>query len=163
MPHSAAPRLSTTALSWYVAPVAVKRVEPDEAAGLIGEGWSYLDVRSVPEFEQGHPEGAYNIPIMHSAGGRMQANPDFVAEVEAAFAKETRLVVGCKSGGRSLRAAEILTAEGYTDIIDMRGGFGGEHDPATGQVVCAGWQARELPVTTTAGAGRSYAELKKEG
>ena len=149
-------------MAWYVGVVSVKRIEPDEAAGLLAEGWSYLDVRSVPEFDQGHPEGAYNIPIMHAAGGRMQANPDFVVEVESAFPKDARLVVGCKSGGRSLRAAEVLTGQGYTDIVDMRGGFGGEHDPQTGQVSCAGWQARGLPVSAEAGADRDYNALKKE-
>ena len=141
--------------------MAIKRVEPDEAAGLVADGWSYLDVRSVPEFEQGHPEGAYNIPIMHAAGGRMQANPDFLAEVEAAFERDARLVVGCKSGGRSLRAAELLADQGYTSLVDMRGGFGGEQDPQTGQLSCAGWQSRGLSTSVTPLEGRGYDALKK--
>ena len=34
----------------------VKRVSPEEAQALMqDQGWAYVDVRSVPEFEQGHP------------------------------------------------------------------------------------------------------------
>ena len=32
-----------------------KRVTPTEAAQLMTEGWTYLDVRSIPEFEAGSP------------------------------------------------------------------------------------------------------------
>ena len=55
----------------------VKRVLPTEAAELLQQGWVYLDVRSVPEFDQGHPAGALNIPLLHVQGGRMAPNADF--------------------------------------------------------------------------------------
>lgn len=138
--------------------MSVKRVDPDEAARLVGSGWTYLDVRSEQEFSSGHPAGAYNIPIAHLSGGAMVANPDFAAVVEATFAPDSRLVIGCKSGGRSLRAAGQLVSMGYTELVDMRGGFGGERTPA-GQVAVEGWEARDLPVATTAEPGRSYLEL----
>ena len=83
----------------------VKRVLPAEAAELMKQGWTYLDVRSIPEFEQGHPAGAANIPLLHFQNGRMAPNPDFQRVVEATYPKDTKLVVGCKSGGRSLQAA----------------------------------------------------------
>ena len=39
--------------------MAVNRVSPEEARDLMDkEGYAYLDVRSVPEFEAGHPTGA---------------------------------------------------------------------------------------------------------
>jgi rhodanese-related sulfurtransferase len=136
----------------------VKRVTPAEAAGLIGEGWTYLDVRSIPEFDQGHPVGATNIPLLHFQGGRMAPNPTFQRVVEATFAKDSRLVIGCKSGGRSLQAAGVLAAAGYTQLIDVRGGFGGEHD-ALGRVTVAGWADAGLPVETSTEPGKSYAEL----
>ena len=136
----------------------VKRVMPAEAAGLLGEGWSYLDVRSIPEFEQGHPTGAANIPLLHFQGGRMAPNPEFQRVVEASFPKDSKLVIGCKSGGRSLQAAGLLAAAGYTNIVDLQGGFGGEHD-ALGRVGSPGWAGAGLPVATQAEPGKSYAEL----
>src|SRR5262252_6993513 len=81
-------------------PFMPKRVLPKEAAALLEEGWAYLDVRSIPEFEQGHPAGAANIPLLHFQNGRMAPNPDFTRVVEATFPKDAKIVVGCKVGGR---------------------------------------------------------------
>jgi rhodanese-related sulfurtransferase len=136
----------------------VKRVTPPEAAALLAEGWSYLDVRSIPEFEGGHPTGAANVPLLHLENGRMAPNPDFQRVVSANFAKDANIVVGCKAGGRSLQAAGLLEAAGYTSVIDMRGGFHGEHD-AMGRVACAGWAESKLPVETSAPAEKTYAAL----
>lgn len=139
----------------------VKRVTPPEAAALLAEGWSYLDVRSIPEFDSGHPPGSANVPLLHFAGGRMTPNADFQKVVEAVFPRDTKLVVGCKAGGRSLQAAALLEAAGYTSVVDMRGGFHGEHD-GFGRVSCAGWIASDLPVETAAPAEKTYAELSKK-
>jgi rhodanese-related sulfurtransferase len=136
----------------------VKRVTPPEAAALLAEGWSYLDVRSIPEFEGGHPAGAANVPLLHFDQGRMAPNPDFQRVVTANFAKDAKIVVGCKAGGRSLQAAGLLEAAGYTSVIDMRGGFHGEHD-GMGRVACAGWTESNLPVETSAPAEKTYAAL----
>jgi rhodanese-related sulfurtransferase len=136
----------------------VKRVTPPEAAALLAEGWSYLDVRSIPEFEAGHPTGAANVPLLHLENGRLAPNPDFQRVVTANFAKDAKIVVGCKAGGRSLQAAGLLEAAGYTSIIDMRGGFHGERD-AMGRVACAGWAESNLPVETSAPAEKTYPSL----
>src|SRR5688500_8454101 len=86
----------------------------------------YLDVRSIPEFQQGHPIRAVNIPILHFLPGMgMLPNQDFEKVVEANLSKNTRLVVGCKSGARSARACEILIAMGYTHVANDRGGVVG--------------------------------------
>ena len=53
----------------------VKRVTPTEAAALVNEGWIYLDVRSIPEFELGHPAGAVNVPLLHMPAGRWRPIP----------------------------------------------------------------------------------------
>ena len=106
----------------------VKRVTPVEAEALLQDGWTYLDVRSIPEFEASHPTGAANIPLLHMQGGRMAPNPDFQEVVTSSYPKDTKLVVGCKAGGRSLQAATLLEAAGYTNVVDMRGGFHGERD-----------------------------------
>lgn len=138
-----------------------RRVVPAEAAKLLEEGWQYLDVRSIPEFEGGHPAGALNVPLLHAQGGRMVPNPDFQRVVEANFPRQAKLVVGCKSGGRSAQAAALLEAAGYADVVDVRGGFHGERD-FMGRVTCAGWADEGLPVETAPRPGHSYAELEKK-
>jgi rhodanese-related sulfurtransferase len=136
------------------------RVIPEEAAKLIEQGYTYVDVRSIPEYEQGHPQGAKNVPFMHHEGGRMVLNAEFMQVMEKLFPKDSKLVLGCKSGGRSLQAATLLERIGYKNLVDMRGGFDGEMDPHTGQMGVPGWSRVGLPVETTT-AGGSYAELKK--
>jgi rhodanese-related sulfurtransferase len=132
----------------------VKRVDPEEAQRLVrDEGYAYVDVRSVMEFDDGHPEGAYNVPLLD--------NPDFVAVMEGLFAKDAKLVLGCKAGGRSLRAAGMLAGVGFTELIDQKAGYHGQSDPF-GRTVEQGWLAKGLPTSKTAAPGRSYAELKKK-
>jgi rhodanese-related sulfurtransferase len=138
----------------------VKRVTPIEADALLKEGWTYLDVRSIPEFEGGHPAGAANVPLLHMLGGRMAPNAAFQSVVEGNFAKDARIVVGCKVGGRSAQAAALLEAAGYTSVVDMRGGFHGERDNF-GRVAVAGWAESGLPVETNAAPEKTYAELEK--
>lgn len=92
----------------------------------------------------------------------MAPNADFQRVVEAALPKETRLVVGCRSGQRSLQAAALLEAAGYAQVVDMRGGFAGERD-MFGRVSVAGWAEAGLPVATKPEPGNSYLELEKTG
>lgn len=139
----------------------VKRITPPEAATLLQEGWSYLDVRSIPEFEQGHPPGAANVPLLHFQNGRMAPNGDFQRVVEANFPKDAKIVVGCKAGGRSLQAATMMEAAGYTSVVDMRGGFHGESD-SFGRVSVAGWAAAGLPVEAEAPPEKRYEGLAKK-
>ena len=53
----------------------------------------------------------------------MEPNRDFVAVMSSAFAKDAKLVLGCKGGGRSMRAANVLVQQGFTNVIDQRAGF----------------------------------------
>ena len=120
----------------------------------------YLDVRSVPEFEAGHPTGAYNIPLLNMGPGGMKPNPDFLQITQATFATDTKIVVGCKAGGRSKRAAEAMIAAGYTQIVDQRAGFEASRD-AFGQIQEQGWKNQNLPVSTEAIEGRDFASLQE--
>jgi rhodanese-related sulfurtransferase len=135
-----------------------KQVTVQEAAELMKQGYKYVDVRSVPEFEAGHPEGALNIPLLHSQGGRMVPNPDFQAVVQGNLPKDEKLLVGCKMGGRSNQAAAILEASGYTDISNVVGGYSGARD-MYGRVSAAGWADSGLPSSKTATPGATYSEL----
>jgi len=141
--------------------MAVRRISPDEARKLMEDGYTYLDVRSVPEYDQGHPAGAVNAPLMHMGPGGMAPNADFVAVVAAAFPKDARLVVGCKSGMRSQKAALLLEGAGFGNLVEMRGGWAGEADPM-GRVVEKGWSAQGFPSATAPTAGGSWEELRSK-
>ncbi len=136
----------------------IKNVTPSEAKQLVDDGYTYVDVRSIPEFEQGHAEGALNVPIQHLIAGGMQPNPEFLKVMQANFAPDTKLVLGCKSGGRSMRAAEMLSRAGYTDVVNMDGGFGGRYD-AYGSLQQAGWAEAGLPVSTDSTGDGAYEAL----
>jgi rhodanese-related sulfurtransferase len=137
-----------------------KTVTPKEAKGLLeGQDYQYLDVRSEAEFSQDHAEGALNVPIAHmdpSTG--MRPNPDFLRVVEANFPRDAKLVVGCKSGGRSAQACELLSNAGYTDTVNMDGGFHGRYD-AFGNLVQPGWTQERFPSSKAAAAGADYQSL----
>lgn len=137
-----------------------KRVTAQEAKRLIDEeGYTLLDVRSTPEYVSEHPEGAYNVPYLHKQPYGMVANPDFARVVTSAFPdRSTKLITSCAMGGRSLRAAAELTSLGYTQVIDLRGGFEGEKDEA-GNVAVEGWKNSRLPVEKGEPQGRAYAQL----
>ena len=128
----------------------MKRISPEETKQLLDSdaGYIYLDVRTVPEFDAGHVPGAKNVPVMdRDPYGRMQLNPKFVEVVEANFGKDAPCITGCQKGGRSMKAAELLLSSGFTSVVDMRGGFGGETEPM-GQITYPGWAPRGLPTTT---------------
>lgn len=135
----------------------IPQITSEEAAKILRtkKDAVYVDVRSEAEFEAGHPEGAYNIPVFFfDAAHRPNPNPDFTAVVEAMFPKAVTLILGCQSGMRSQHAAEMLSALGYLDVSNVTGGFGGS--PAA-----RGWRDSGLPVATGAPEGRSYAELSR--
>jgi rhodanese-related sulfurtransferase len=132
-----------------------------EAQRLLGgdEGWKYVDVRTVEEFQTGHPQGAYNVPFaIRDARGGMQPNPRFVDVMLKTFAPDARLVIGCASGVRSMHACELLGAAGYRTLANLQGGFSGKRD-ATGRIVEPGWQGAGLPCESAAPRERSYAGL----
>lgn len=136
----------------------MKDVSPQEAHDLMENDpeYIYLDVRSVPEFDAGHPAKAINIPILHFAPGvGMTPNPDFAAVVEANIPKDAKLLVGCKAGGRSAQACAILGQMGYSNAANVRGGFAGAMDQF-GRLVEPGWSALNLPVSTDLDDDSSY-------
>lgn len=77
-----------------------------EAHALVAGGATLLDVRSQSEYDARHIEGAMLIPVDELAGR--------VAEVP----RDRPVVVYCRSGGRSARAAALLAGEGY-EVHDL--------------------------------------------
>lgn len=84
-----------------------------------------LDVRTAEEFSSGHLENAVNINIM---------GDDFDAQV-ASLDKTKPVMVYCKAGGRSAKAAERLKLLGFTTITDLEGGI-------------SNWNSENKPVVT---------------
>ncbi|MBI4957106.1 MAG: rhodanese-like domain-containing protein [Myxococcales bacterium] len=137
----------------------IARVSAIEARDLVvGEAYAFVDVRTEAEYAAGHPAGAYNVPVMLAAAGGLAANARFLADVRALFPKDAKLLLGCRSGQRSLRAAELLAAAGYPSVVDLRPGFAGARDPF-GRVIEPGWEAAGCPCEAVT-PGCSYAELR---
>lgn len=84
------------------------RIDGEKARALVEAGAFLLDVRTPEEFAEGHVEGATNIPV------------DALAERLADVPKDHDVVVYCRSGGRSARAASLLREAGY-QVHDLGG------------------------------------------
>jgi rhodanese-related sulfurtransferase len=128
----------------------IKQVEPPQAYEILrgNPDAIYLDVRTEEEFVQSHPAGAINIPVVFlKPGTAPQLNDSFLAVAQKVLPQNTKLVVGCMAGGRSQRACEILEQAGYSDLTNVRGGFGGARD-ASGAIVVVGWRDAGLPVSS---------------
>jgi rhodanese-related sulfurtransferase len=143
--------------------MSIKQVEPPQAYELLKSNPDaiYLDVRTEDEFAQGHPAGAINIPVVFlNPGSPPEPNGSFLAVAEKVLPRDKPLVVGCMAGGRSQRACDILEQAGYSDLANVRGGFGGARD-ASGAMVVTGWRDAGLPVSSETG-DRAYQALSKK-
>lgn len=92
-----------------------RTVNAGEAASLLDtEGIIVLDVRTREEYDGGHLPGAVCLPVETMTDGDLSILlPD----------KQAPLLVYCRTGRRSLEAAQVLTELGYTDVTDMAGGI----------------------------------------
>ena len=80
-------------------------------AAVLSAGAQFVDVREPEEFASGSLPGATNIPL-----GQLNHRLD---ELDP----KHRVVVLCRSGGRSTQAAQALTAAGFGDIVNLAGGM----------------------------------------
>src|SRR6056297_610415 len=86
--------------------------DPKGLAELIKSGepeYLLVDVRTPGEYNSGHIPTAVNIPV-----SEIEAQPPEVS-------KQELVVVYCRSGSRSSRAAGILESLGYTQVVDFGG------------------------------------------
>jgi len=103
-----------------------------------------LDVRSTPEYKAGHPQHAINAPYPYiyqqcDATGRhpdgackrsiaqIPQNFDFFVEYVKQLIpnKDTPIYTLCRTGVRSVGAANLLTDAGYTNVRNIWEGFWG--------------------------------------
>ncbi len=140
-----------------------KDITPTEADAMVRDGNAViLDVRTPQEWKAvGHPgpdrtgRGQYlegrvlNIPyqmLYQGASGRTMAavNPQFVAEVEQVLEKDDPVILICRSGNRSVPAAQALHEAGFRRLYNVTTGFEGERD-AAGRRTVNGWKVDGLP------------------
>ena len=129
----------------------IRKIDPEEARGRLDseQGYICLDVRTEEEFAAGHITAAVNIPVVEKnpMGLGLVPNPDFLSQVEQQFDKDRKIITLCLRGTRSMHAAMMMMALGYTEVVDMQGGYDAEMD-ARGNVVVEGWARRNFPTTT---------------
>ncbi len=88
----------------------VGAVDKKEVISFIKEGALIVDVRTDEEFAFGHYANAKNIPV-DQVESRLKEFGD----------KERKIVVYCRSGGRSSKAKGILEANGFKSIVNGGG------------------------------------------
>ncbi len=139
----------------------VNNVTVREAHQKQDEDYTYVDVRSIPEFEDGHPAGAVNVPLLHrnERSGQMMPNPEFVDVMRANFPCDAKLLIGCQVGGRSATAAQLLAQAGFTDVSNVLGGWRGANAGMPGMTPAEGWVQAGLPVESGRSEGRDYGDL----
>lgn len=96
----------------------------DVATALAERDLILLDVREVEEYEAGHIEGAFNVPI-RTLGENLNLLPDTEAEI----------IVICQGGARAMLAQTSLRILGYSNAQTMTGGMGA-------------WVGENLPTVT---------------
>lgn len=98
----------------------MEEVTPREGQERVRQGALLLDVREPDEYREVHAEGARLMPL------------STFEEQYAALGQEQPIVVICRSGARSARAAQYLLDRGY-DAVNLQGGT-------------LAWEADGLPV-----------------
>ncbi|MEB3329291.1 MAG: rhodanese-like domain-containing protein [Candidatus Sericytochromatia bacterium] len=101
----------------------VRPVTPAEAARFLAAtpGAAFIDVREPDEYAEGHARGAQLRPL-----GQLPA--------WAGSLKATQpVVLICRSGSRSARAAAALEARGFKTLLNVQGGT-------------MAWEAQQLPM-----------------
>ena len=88
----------------------MQEVSPQEAQQQIKNGARLIDVREPNEYQEVHAEGAQLMPL---------------SEFETRYSelpKDQPLVMICRSGARSGRAAQYLLDNGYSNVSNLTGG-----------------------------------------
>ena len=125
----------------------IENLTPQQAWQLLQQDKSavLVDVRSQMEYAYvGHPIGAAHIPWKEAPAWEL--NPNFVAEVKKLTPNtDTPILLLCRSGQRSLSAAQALQDAGYQRPINISDGFEGPLDANKHRNNVAGWRFCGLP------------------
>lgn len=92
-------------------PSPVRDVSPVEAQAATSKPYSqFVDVRTPDEYGGGHAARSRNIPL-----DTLQANLDTLEKNEPVY-------VICETGGRSQKAAQLIAAAGFNNVLNVAGG-----------------------------------------
>lgn len=91
----------------------IKSMDVTELESKLGNDKNLVlvDVREQAEWDDAHIEGAVFLPL---------------SQLETRFAelpKDKALILQCRSGKRSMTAAQFLADKGYTDLTNLEGGI----------------------------------------
>jgi len=84
---------------------AIELIEKDDNITL-------LDVRTIPEYKEGHLSGATLIPL-----NQLEKNLFMLQE-----SKNKKILVYCRSGSRSIAASRVLEKHGFVPV-NIKGGI----------------------------------------
>ncbi len=102
-------------MRWKPFLTPVKFINVDQASEYIKkksyDELTILDVRQPNEYEAGHIAGAKLIPL-----------PDIISRFGELDSNKAT-VVYCAVGGRSRVAAQMIAAQGFSDVFNLSGGF----------------------------------------
>jgi rhodanese-related sulfurtransferase len=135
----------------------ITAISVEEAQRSMNDGYVYIDVRNELEFEQGHPAGAYNVPLTQMTDFGPELNEQFVEVINYHFGTDAKLLIGCGIGVSSRKAASLLRDAGYCNVLEVKEGFNGCRD-AFGRK-SPGWLERGLPVEYGQPESRSFEAL----
>ncbi|WP_066757270.1 rhodanese-like domain-containing protein [Crocinitomix algicola] len=93
--------------------MSVNEVSPQNVLDEIAEGTLFVDVREPFEID----EVAYDIP------GQIQIPLGELPNRIGELPKDKRLIIGCRSGGRSMNACQFLKMQGFEDVNNLQGGI----------------------------------------
>ena len=120
-----------------------------------------LDVRTPEEYLfVGFPEMAWKIPIAtqsyewdaEKGNFPMTLLPDFVSRVQQVAKPDDKILITCRSGGRSAIAVNLLSKAGFTNVYNIIDGIEGDtvNEPGNvfnGQRLKNGWKNSGCPWT----------------
>lgn len=120
-------------------------VDPADAWALAQAGLARLvDVRSAEELAfVGRVPGAGH--AAWAAGIGLVRNPAFLDDLAAVGGFDGPVLLLCRSGVRSVRAAQAATAAGHPAAFNVREGFEGALDARQQRGGTDGWRRRGLP------------------
>lgn len=132
----------------------IKEITPPEACEILQSNPDavLLDVRSRMEFDYvGHAPDAVFVSLKEPPAWETDA--DFVDKVRAALQdkrpdktpEDLTILVLCRSGARSMTAAEALTNSGFKEAINVAEGFEGDKDENNHRNTINGWRFHGLP------------------
>ncbi|HXU92998.1 MAG TPA: rhodanese-like domain-containing protein [Gallionella sp.] len=116
-------------------------ITPREAWKLFSSGAAELvDVRTLRELDQvGHVPGSKHVEWLK--GPEMSQNPRFIDELAEKAGKNDVVLFLCRSGKRSVAAAEAAAKAGFRHAFNVLEGFEGDGNPKRG------WLRHGLPST----------------